>query len=70
MTRSRYEARQILDRQPDTMRGVAAQLRVLEAVLVWRFPEVPPAEVDARMRRIAKAFHGRSGSAAVAPLRR
>jgi hypothetical protein len=35
-------------------------MRLIEAILVSHFREVPPDEVDARMDRIAKTFDGRS----------
>jgi hypothetical protein len=53
------EADRILEELPPLKRGLAVQMRVVEAIVRSHFPEVPPAEVDARMRRMIKAFHGR-----------
>jgi hypothetical protein len=60
MAMSVAEADRILEELPPLKRGLAVQLRVVEAILRAHSAEVPPDEVDARMARIAKAFHGRS----------
>lgn len=59
MVMSVAEADRILEEPPPLKRGLAVQMRVVEAILRSHFPEVPPDEVDARMARIAQAFHGR-----------
>jgi hypothetical protein len=53
------EADQVLEELPPLKRALAVQRRVIEAILVSHFPETPPAEVDARMARMVRAFHGR-----------
>lgn len=59
MAMSVAEADRILEELPPLKRGLAVQLRVVEAILRAHSAAVPPDEVDARMARIAKAFHGR-----------
>jgi hypothetical protein len=59
MAMSVAAADRILEELPPLKRGLAVQLRVVEAILRAHSAEVPPDEVDARMARIAKAFHGR-----------
>jgi hypothetical protein len=59
MAMSVAEAERVLAELPPLKRGLDVQMRVVEAILRSHHPEVPPHEVDARMTRIAKAFHGR-----------
>jgi hypothetical protein len=60
MTMRVDEADQVLEELPPLKRGLAVQRRVIEAILVSHFPETPPAEVDARMKRVVEAFYGRA----------
>jgi len=53
------DADRILEELPPLKRGLAIQMRVIEAIFASHRPELPPAELDARMDRMVKAFHGR-----------